>query len=249
MRYELMFPHQIRRAIRQNWPVVLAVGVLEYHSEHCAVGTDTLIINRVIDELEKTIPMVVLPPLFYGAASFAVAPPEHKGTIHISSEVLHVFGKDLFRSLLRGGFRNIHAFVWHQSENFTDGMPTDLALKLAARETLFEFLENCYGEGWWGKNNMSRYYDDHEKGADPFGWISFHPLMDSAGQKRFPADHAGKLETSLLMALCPECQDMKKHSGKHWFAREAKNAGREYGLAAKKAILGNMRKILTGKSK
>ena len=42
MRYELMLPHQIRTAIAGNWPVVLPLGVLEYHGEHMAVGMDTL---------------------------------------------------------------------------------------------------------------------------------------------------------------------------------------------------------------
>jgi creatinine amidohydrolase/Fe(II)-dependent formamide hydrolase-like protein len=31
VRYELMLPHQIRAAIDGNWPVVLTLGVLEYH--------------------------------------------------------------------------------------------------------------------------------------------------------------------------------------------------------------------------
>ena len=42
LRYELMLPHQIRTAIEQRWPVVLPLGVLEYHGEHMAVGMDTL---------------------------------------------------------------------------------------------------------------------------------------------------------------------------------------------------------------
>lgn len=33
MRYEMMLPHQIRRAIAENWPVVLPLGVLEYHGK------------------------------------------------------------------------------------------------------------------------------------------------------------------------------------------------------------------------
>ena len=41
MRYELMLPHQIRTAIAENWPVVLPLGVLEYHGEHMAVGMDS----------------------------------------------------------------------------------------------------------------------------------------------------------------------------------------------------------------
>jgi len=35
MRYEMMFPGQIRKAIKESWPVVLSVGVLKYHAEHC----------------------------------------------------------------------------------------------------------------------------------------------------------------------------------------------------------------------
>ena len=35
------------------------------------------------------------------------------------------FTKDLSRSLLRIGFRNIHFFIHHQSENFVQGMPTE----------------------------------------------------------------------------------------------------------------------------
>lgn len=42
MRFELMLPHQIKTAIAENWPVVLTVGVLEYHGEHSGVGMDTL---------------------------------------------------------------------------------------------------------------------------------------------------------------------------------------------------------------
>ena len=55
MRYELMFPEQIRKAIDENWPVVLSLGVLEYHAEHCCVGVDTLLVVRAVEELEKEI--------------------------------------------------------------------------------------------------------------------------------------------------------------------------------------------------
>ncbi len=42
MRYELMRPSQIREAIKRRTPVVLPIGVLEYHSEHLPLGMDTL---------------------------------------------------------------------------------------------------------------------------------------------------------------------------------------------------------------
>lgn len=49
MRYELMLPHQIRTAIAQGWPVVLPLGVLEYHGEHMAVGMDTLAVVKIVE--------------------------------------------------------------------------------------------------------------------------------------------------------------------------------------------------------
>ena len=53
MRYELMRPGQIREAIARRTPVVLPLGVLEYHSEHLPVGMDTLAVERALWEYEK----------------------------------------------------------------------------------------------------------------------------------------------------------------------------------------------------
>ena len=53
MRYEMMLPHQIRAAIDARWPVVLPLGVLEYHGDHMSVGMDTLAVTGVLDILEK----------------------------------------------------------------------------------------------------------------------------------------------------------------------------------------------------
>jgi len=51
--YELMFPDQIQQAIKEDWPVAMALGVLEYHSHHLAMGVDTLLIVGALDRLEK----------------------------------------------------------------------------------------------------------------------------------------------------------------------------------------------------
>lgn len=240
MRYEMMFPDQIREAIDKSWPVVLPVGVLEYHAEHCAVGVDTLLIIKAIEELEKQMDMVILPPFYYGTASYVVASPENNGSVNIDSNVVHLFSRDLFRSLLRIGFRNMHVFIHHQSENFTQGMPTDLAFKLAARQAIFEFLKKQRGD-----NTMADYYSEHASGADPFNWIQVHPFMDEKTQKNFPIDHAGKQETSLMMAFCPEGVDMRKLSQEKWYCKDSHQADIKYGNAAKQTILKSMYSILS----
>ncbi len=244
MRYELMLPHQIRHAIAQNWPVVLPLGVLEYHGEHLAVGMDTLAVTRVLDRLEREADIVILPPFYYGTSSYAVAGPEGNGTVDVPGDRLFPFAQSLFASLLKIGFRNIHGFIHHQSENFAAGMPTDLAFKFAARQAIFAFLERERGEGWWGDASMADYYSKQAESADPFNWIQVHPLLDAEAIKQFPFDHAGEGETSLMLELCPEGVDMGKFSAKQWFTRTAKRASRETGRRGVELILAQMRSVM-----
>lgn len=244
MHYEMMFPDQIRKAIDKNTPVAIALGVLEYHGEHLSPGVDALLVVRALDLLEKEIPLVIMPPFYYGAGTYAVAPPERNGGIHVDSQVLVQFARQLFYNLLRIGFRNIYVFVHHQSENFANGMPTDLAFKLAARQELFAFIENERGDGWWGDNSSANYYDEHAAGSDPFNWIHICPFMSAEAQSQFPIDHAGEQETSLMMAFCPECVDMKRFNETKWYSQGAKNASLDYGNHAKTIILRDMKKAM-----
>ena len=247
MRYEMMLPHQIRAAIDARWPVVLPLGVLEYHGEHMAVGMDTLAVTGVLDILEKEMNLVILPPFYYGAASYAVEPPERNGTLHVDAEALLPLAKAMFQGLLRIGFRNIHVVVHHQTENFPAGMPTDLAFKFAARQAVFAFLERERGEGWWGNEKMADYYyAQHSAGGDPFNWIKAHPLMTPDAMEGYPFDHAGDGETSLMMALAPEAVDLSKLSEDRWYGRSARQASVELGLKGRDRILARLRKALGG---
>lgn len=246
MRYELMFPDQIRKAIDENWPVIWPVGVLEYHAEHCVTGVDTLVVTRAVDELEKEMNIVVMPVFYYGSSSYAVDLPERNGSVHVNSSVVQLFAKEVFTAWLRIGFRNVHAFIHHQSENFSVGMPTDLALRLAARQVTFEFLEKNRGENWWGDESMQNYYDSRGESDNPFNWIRIHPFMDEASQKLYPVDHAGKQETSLMMAFCPEGVDMKKFDPSKWYAKSASEASLSYGNEAKKMILDGIKNAIKG---
>ena len=138
--------------------------------------------------------------------------------------------EQIFYGLLRIGFRNIHGIVHHQTENFSSGMPTDLAFKIGARQAIFKFQELSEGEAWWGSQDMSDYYSRHKQGIDPFNWIKFHPLMDSEIIEDYIFDHAGEGETSLLMALAPEGVEMARLSENiTWYTKSATNSSLEKG--------------------
>jgi creatinine amidohydrolase len=207
---------------------------------------DTLAVTRSLDLLEKERPLVILPPFYYGAASYAVAKPERKGSVHVDAEAIMPFAKSLFHGLLRVGFRNIYGFVHHQTENFAAGMPTDLSFKFAARKAIFEWIEAHDGEGWWGENAMADYYTQHAEGSDPFNWIKIHPLMTPEIIAAYPFDHAGIGETSLMMALCPDGVAMDRHDPAEWYSASARDASRELGERGRDLILSHMRKILWG---
>lgn len=245
MRYELMLPHQIRTAIAENWPVVLPLGVLEYHGEHMAVGMDTLAVTKALELVEQEMKLVILPAFHYGAASYAVEKPEGNGSLQVGGAALAPFAEALFFSLLRVGFRNIHAIIHHQTENFAAGMPTDLAFKSAGRQAIFRFIEKESGEGWWGHEEMANYYSRHSAGSNPFNWIEVHPLMTSEIMAEYPFDHAGAGETSLMMALCPEAVDMGRFGdNKGWYTASAKDASATLGERGRDAILARLRELL-----
>ena len=247
MRYELMLPHQIRAAIAENWPVVLPLGVLEYHGEHMAVGMDTLAVIKMLELIEPEMNLVILPPFYYGAASYAVEPPEGNGSVQVDGGTLAPFAEALFFSLLRVGFRNIHAIIHHQTENFAAGMPTDLAFKSAGRQAIFRFIERESGEGWWGNEKTANYYAEHAAGNNPFNWVQVHPLMSPEIMAKYPFDHAGQGETSLMMALCPEAVDMARFAdNKGWYTASAKDASAELGGKGRDLILERLRILLRG---
>ena len=63
MQYLNMLPYQIREAIDRNVPVVLPLGVIEYHAEHLPMGVDCFTCIEIIRRVEERHPeLVVLPP-------------------------------------------------------------------------------------------------------------------------------------------------------------------------------------------
>lgn len=123
-------------------------------------------------------------------------------------------------------------------------MPTDLSFKLAARQATFAFLEKERGEGWWGRSDSADYYESHSQGDNPFNWIRIHPFLSEEIQKSHPIDHAGKLETALMMALCPEGADMSRFTHDSWYTQTALEATPEYGNLVKDVTLEYLRSIL-----
>ncbi|MCX7286499.1 MAG: creatininase family protein [Rhodobacterales bacterium] len=240
MQFDRMRPDQIAAAVASGMPVVLPIGVMEYHGPHLPAGVDLLVVTETLKRLGDRI--VTLPPFAYGAASHAVAGPG-AGTLHLDPASFLPLAEALFTALLATGFRNLHGVIHHQTENFAQGMPTDLSFRLAARNATFRHLEGTRGPGWWGDRGMQDYYARHAAGEDPFNWIRIHPLFPKGSD--FPFDHAGVGETALMLALAPDTVDMTcVHEGGHWYTKTAPQATVALGEHGLKIALRHLQDVL-----
>jgi creatinine amidohydrolase/Fe(II)-dependent formamide hydrolase-like protein len=237
-----MRPHQCAAAREGNWPLFLPVGTIEYHGEHLPLGMDTICVLSALDELEKRIDCVLAPPLLYGPASYVVAGPE-RGTIDVDVDRFEKHVSDVLRGLLENGYGRIFIVIHHQFEGGRM-MPTALACLKAGMSLTFEKLERERGRGWWGATEMREYYDTLQGAEDPFNRIRVVPLMSPSIQRRMGYDHAGKLETSLMMACAPDLVDMDRLAGDgNWFTKDAADGTPAHGRKTIEMIVDYLEEI------
>ena len=235
---------EIEDAKRRKVPFIIPIGTIEYHAHHASCGCDTMVINGIFRELEKTKKVVVCPPIWYGVASYAVGGPE-TGTIQVDVDVYEQYIYNILKSLLYGGVKNIYCVAHHQTEE-AGLMPMTLACHKAAKKLTMEYMEDTRGRGWWGSNDYADYYENLGSGDDPFSYIKVIPLISQEAQHKCGGfDHAGKFETSLLYALYPDHVDLEKtKENTEWFAESAKEASKELGEHMVKCTLEALEKII-----
>ncbi len=224
-----MFFDQIEDAKKRKVPFIIPIGTIEYHAHHASCGTDTMVINGCLRELEKEKEIVVMPPIWYGVASYAVGGPE-TGTIQIDEDVHTQYVYCLLKSLIYGGVKNIYLIPHHQTEA-AGLMPMTISCHKAAKKVIMEYMEETRGHGWWGSNTYKDYYANLGSGDDPLSCIKVIPLIGKEAQKKCGGfDHAGKWETSLMMGTYPENVDLSLCTrNTEWFAQDAVNASEELG--------------------
>ena len=222
------FPREVKYVQEKNIPLVICGGTVEYHGAHCSYGCDTLVAEGLIKELAKKKELMIAPTISYSPSSYAVGDSK-SGTVHVKERAFEDYVYYVFMSLLETGYRNIYVVIHHQFEQESE-MPMTLCYRMAAKRATMDYLEKTLGQGWWGSEAYSNYYEELEGANNPFGWIKVIPTMSTAVQNATGYDHAGKYECSILMALYPEAVKLERLDDiKHWFAESAREANMELG--------------------
>ncbi len=223
-----IFPREVARAQKENMPLVIAGGTVEYHGPQCSYGCDTLVAQGLIEKLAEKKEMIIAPAISYSPSSYAVG-DDKSGTVHVEERAFENYVYYVFKSLLSAGFRNIYVVIHHQFEQESE-MPMTLCYRMAAKRATMEYLEKTLGQGWWGSENYANYYEQLEGANNPFNWIKVIPTMSKEVQNATGYDHAGEFECSILMSLYPECVDLTRlNEKKHWFTASSAKANKELG--------------------
>jgi len=242
--FSTSYPKEVEKAKRENWPIFIPVGTIEYHSSICPYGCDALVAQGIAEKIGEKIDCMILPAIYYGVSSYAVGGPQ-TNTINMDVDIFEGYIYNILKSLLKSGFRNINILVFHQTEEI---LPTAAACIKAGKKLTFEFLEETKGCGWWGDNKNKEFYENLSAEDNPWNWIRvFNDAPKRVGLK---GDHAGIYECSNLEYLYPGSIKLERYGeADDWFAETSKDMsfelGEEHVTKAVDAIIETIQKGLS----
>ena len=228
MYLDTSFPREIDKVKKNNIPVVIVGGTVEYHGPQCSYGCDTLVAQGLVEKLSERKEIMIAPSISYSPSSYAVGDSK-SGTVHVEENAFEEYVYYVFMSMLKAGLHNIYVVIHHQFEQ-ESLMPMTLSYMKAAKRATMKYMEETLGEGWWGSENYKDYYENLGGGDDPFSWIKVIPTMSTEVQNATGYDHAGKYECSILMSLYPEAVKLERLGDiEHWFTKSSAEANKELG--------------------
>jgi len=110
MQWEQLTSLDFAQAARETGVCVIALGVIEKHSEHLPLGTDFLNAHRIACLAAEKEPAVVFPPFYFGQIYEARCFP---GTVTLKPTLLIEVIEGVLDEIARNGFRKIIAYNGH----------------------------------------------------------------------------------------------------------------------------------------
>ena len=189
VRWERMFPDELEEAFGECPVVYFPQGMCEPHGPHCAVGLDGLKAHAIACEAARRWGGIVGPADFW----------------HI-----HEIG---------GYAAWGHGSVGQPARHWMTSLPPWAHFKTVCYQVRTAdalgfhaaiFLTGHYGPNWQDLRDMLGLIQPHV-GARLCGIPDFEANTPGFnGDGKSGGDHAGKIETSLLWALAPECVDLSR---------------------------------------
>jgi creatinine amidohydrolase len=173
--------------------VFLPVGSLEQHGPHLPMNCDVIIPSVIAERTAEKVNGLVLPAVAYGYKS----QPRSGGGNHFPGTtsvdgmtLVHVI-RDIIRDLARHGVRKLVVLVGHYENTAFVIEGIDIALRELRWEGIGDF--KVVRVDYWEYTRSSTF--DQVWGDKFPGWAT---------------EHAGVMETSIMLAVAPDLVDMSK---------------------------------------
>ena len=182
--YLELLPHEFRARIAAAPIGYVPLGTLEWHGEQCALGSDALIAQGVFMRAARRFGGIVFPPLFMG-------PDE----IRLQPDGSYLTGMEFYPQTDPN--RQLDGSCYWISEGLF--MALSEGILAQAKRAGFEVMVasgHAPSHILWGEKA--------EGWEKQFGLKLIIPYRDLRKSWRSQIDHAGRNETSLMMALWPD---------------------------------------------
>jgi creatinine amidohydrolase len=179
---EMTWP-EVRDAAARGLPLVLPVGATEQHGPHLPLNTDCLIPVGIAREVASRLPLVIAPPIRFGARSRPLSGggESFPGTISLSGHTLIDTLHDVLSAFARSGFTRLLLQNWHYENSGYLWEAADLTAR-DHPEARIVVLDRPLPE----------FTPDQLAALFPAGFPGWN------------VEHAASMETSLMLALHPE---------------------------------------------
>lgn len=191
---EMSWSEYERRLQHEDAIVFVPVGSLEQHGYHLPLGTDTLLATYMARRAAEALGGVVAAPIAYGYRSqVRTGGGQHRmGTVNLGATTLIEVVKDVLLEIVRHGARKIAVIDGHYENRFM----LDEACHLASQAAIVAGISDL--------RIFKMIYAER---------ISPDVIEEVYRGKAYPGlelEHAGLLETSMMLYCHPELVDMPR---------------------------------------
>lgn len=121
-RLKELLPEQIAAALAEDQRLIVPVGTCEQHGPHLPLGCDTIIVERVADDLSAEFGVLRAPTIEYGVN--VPAERAYPGNGSMRKKTLHRMLNDLLDSWEESGFREFILLTAHEDDSHQEALAT-----------------------------------------------------------------------------------------------------------------------------
>lgn len=126
-----MGPSSVRDAIARDQRLIVPVGTTEQHGPHLPLGCDTLIVERLADDLSAEFRVLRAPTIEYGVNAATKVP--FPGAASLGRKTLHRLMNDLIGSWEAGGIEQFVIITAHGQDPHQEALSTVRARRARVR--------------------------------------------------------------------------------------------------------------------